>query len=399
MSVERTAGRPPPDWREVRPEADDLPGGVPWPESPNGQPAAGWPGLPDYDLGQLAAKGIEPPELIAGGMLYPASVHCIAGPPGGGKTTLMAWWMLQHLRAGGSVMLLDEESGPEQAAEKFLDLGATPEELSPPRFTYIPFPARCWTVPDREQLFDRIRDRRPGIIGLDSTAAFLAIAGLDENAAADITRFWATVLMPCAREYGAAVAAVDHTIKSGEHSGYGRGSGAKKAASDVQYIVEVIKPFNREQDGILKLTTAPGKDRRGYLATGYRVHVRTGALIALDITAWSGDGPPDEPPAKRKLREALAAVANGTEPVAASTLVDWIARTYGHGLSRKTRSAYLNELEEEGFAVSFDMGSGREKRWLLTRNPVTSFKEEVTVTRNLGTGYASPHGSEEVAGE
>jgi hypothetical protein len=323
------------------------------------------PGLPDFDLGKLAAKGIKPPILIAGGMLYPAAVHCIAGPPAGGKTTLMAWWMLQHLRDGGNVMLLDEESGPEQAAEKFLDLGATPEELSPPRFTYVPFPTFTWNLAERDRLFQRIAERRPGIIGWDSTAAFLAVAGLDENAAADITRFWASVLMPCAREFGAAVAAVDHVVKSGEHGGYGRGSGAKKAASDVQYIVEVVKPFNREHDGILKLTTAPGKDRRGYLAAGYRVHVRTGERITLEITEGTGDpgAVAGEAPAKRKLREALAAVATEDAPVTASRLIDWIAGTYGQGLSRQTRSTLLNELEDEGIAVSLSMGSGREKLW------------------------------------
>lgn len=117
--------------------------------------------LPDYDLGQLAAEGIKPPKLIAGGMLYPAAVHNLAGAPGGGKTTLMAWWMLQHLRARGRVMLLDEESGPEQAAEKFLDLGAKPGELSPPWFTYVPFPAHTRNAADRAQLFDRIAERQP----------------------------------------------------------------------------------------------------------------------------------------------------------------------------------------------------------------------------------------------
>ena len=75
--------------------------------------------LPDFDLGELASRGVEPPRLICSGMLYSGGVHCVAGQPGGGKTTLAAWWMLQHIRDGGAVMLLDEESGPEVMAEKF----------------------------------------------------------------------------------------------------------------------------------------------------------------------------------------------------------------------------------------------------------------------------------------
>lgn len=157
----------------------------------------------------------------------------------------------------------------------------------------------------------------------------------------------------------------------------------------MQYILEVTKPFNREQDGILKLTTAPGKDRRGYLAAGYRVHVRTGGTIALTITPYTGGPPPDEPPAKWKLREALAAVAS-VEPAAASELIDWIVSTHGHGLSRQTRSRYLNELEGEGYAASFDMGPGREKRWAtVTRQPVTPFKGGTADA----SGTPSPHPS------
>jgi hypothetical protein len=240
--------------------------------------------LPDVDLGALAATGIPPPELICKDMLYAGGIHTIAGQPGGGKTTLMAWWMLQHIRAGGRVMLLDEESGPEMVAEKFLDLGAHPDELRPPGLNYIPFPGRGWNIADLQLLHERVAERQPGIIAWDSVAEFLTIADADENSASEVTRFWKRVLKPLARDYGAAVIAADHTGKDAEHGGYGRGSGAKKAASDVQYIVETVKPFNRTQDGLLKLTTSPGKDRRGWLGAGYQVRVSVDPVLALDIT-------------------------------------------------------------------------------------------------------------------
>lgn len=324
------------------------------------------PGLPDYDLGALAAQGVKEPPRIAHGMLYPGCVHCLAGIPGGGKTTLMAWWMLRHIRDGGNVMLLDEESGPEQAAEKFLDLGATPAELRPPRFTYIPFPSRRWNTADLAQLHERIIQRQPGIIGWDSVAAFLAIAGADENSATDVTRFWQHVLVPCARHFGAAVVGVDHTVKNGEHGGYGRGSGAKRAASDVQYILETVKPFNRQQDGILRLTTAPGKDRRGWLAAAYEIHVRTGETIILEIgeaLEVIPAGRIEMSPGKAKLWEALKAVASEDAPVSANDLVDWIVRRYGHGLKRQTCSTYLNELAVDGLADSISTKPGQPKFW------------------------------------
>lgn len=325
------------------------------------------PGLPDYDLGALAAQGIKEPERIAGGMLYPASVHCLAGAPGGGKTTLMAWWMLRHIRDGGNVMLLDEESGPEQAAEKFLDLGATPRELSPPRFTYVPFPARGWNPDDLAQLHELITRRQPGIIGWDSAAAFLAIAGHDENSATDVTAFWQRVLVPCARQFSAAVVAIDHTIKTGEHGGYGRGSGAKKAASDVQYILETVNPFNRKQNGVLKLTTAPGKDRRGWLAAAYEIHVKIGETLNLDITeAVNFQNPARQQmsPHKARLWDALNAIGSEESPVIGDHLVDWIVQKHGgKGLRRTTVSTALNELAADGLADSIDPGPGRHKLW------------------------------------
>jgi hypothetical protein len=329
------------------------------------QAVAGRP-LPDFDLGALAEAGIKEPERLAGGMLYRASVHCLAGVPGGGKTTLMAWWMLQHIRDGGHVMLLDEESGPEQAAEKFLDLGAIPDELRPPRFTYVPFPARGWNATDVAQLHALITERNPGIIGWDSVAAFLAIAGADENSASDVTAFWQKVLMPCARRFGAAVIGIDHIPKNGDSAGYGRGSGAKKAASDVQYMMETVKPFNRQQDGILRLTTAPGKDRRGWLPTAYQIHVKTGEPVTLEIseaTEQITSGKIEMKPGKAKLWEALQAIATEAQPASAGQLVDWIARTHGHGLKRPTVSTYLNELAADGLAQPVSVKPGLPKFW------------------------------------
>jgi hypothetical protein len=322
--------------------------------------------LPEFDLGALAAQGIPEPERIAAGMLYPGAVHCIAGMPGGGKTTIAAWWMLTHIRDGGNVMLLDEESGPEQAAEKFLDLGATPGELSPPRLTYVPFPARGWNTADLFQLHALIADRKPGIITWDSAAAFLAIAGQDENSATDVTAFWQKVLVPCARQHGAAVVAIDHTVKSGEHAGFGRGSGAKKAASDVQYMMETIKPFNRSQNGVLRLTTAPGKDRRGWLEGAYEVLVKTGDTITLEVTpvtATAITGGTQMNGAKAKLWEALTAIATEQNPMTSTQLVDWIARRHGHGLKRQTASTNLNQLAADGLADCIADRPGREKLW------------------------------------
>jgi len=325
-------------------------------------------GLPDVDLGELAERGIQPPELLCGGMLYAGMVHCLAGEPGGGKTTLAAWLMLTHIRDGGRAMLLDEESGEDLILERLLDMGFTPDELRPPVFSYVPFPGRGWNLADIAQLHDRLAERKPGIVAWDSTAEFLSIADRDENSATDVTAFWKRVLKPCAREYGAAVLAIDHTGKGAEHGGYGRGSGAKKAASDVQFMVETVRPFSRQQDGLLRLTTKPGKDRRGRLPLRVDIHVRAGTVLTLEAAEAAAElpGARDMSPGKAKLLEALGAIGGGL-PVTSTQLVDWIAARHGHGLKRQTVSTYLNELEREGLADSLEQGTGKPKLWTATR--------------------------------
>ena len=137
-----------------------------------------------------ATETVMPPVLICGDVLYRGGVHTLTGAPDCGKTTLACWWMLRAVREGGSVLFLDEEGGREIVVEKFQALGAKQGE----RIGYIQFPSRSWDAGDIAMLSDILAERRPDIVAWDSSAAFLARAGLDENAAADVTRFYAQVL-------------------------------------------------------------------------------------------------------------------------------------------------------------------------------------------------------------
>ena len=64
------------------------------------------------------------------------------------------------------------------------------------------------------------------------------------------------------------------------------------------------------RDGILKLTTAPGKDRRSWLPPTYRIHVAVNPALSLSITeqgddeAGPGQGPP---PGQAKILAVLGA--------------------------------------------------------------------------------------------
>jgi hypothetical protein len=223
------------------------------PEQPTGR-------LRRVSLGKLAREGIEPPVLIAAGLFYQGMAHTIAGPPESGKTTLACWALIDELRRGGSVIVLDEESGEEQFAERMLALGATPEELD--RIHYFPFPGMQWNKEDGAEFKTLLDDVRPTMVLFDSQGAMLAIASLDEDKSKEVGPFWNNVLLPICRTHGATLLVIDHVPK-GDSTQYARGSGAKLQYTDVNYKAKAVTPFTREQAGVIELTAS--KDRRGWL--------------------------------------------------------------------------------------------------------------------------------------
>lgn len=329
-------------------------------------PADAEPRAPDrmprfrpVSLATLINDGVPAPDMLPGGLLYSGGVHVVSGEPDCGKTTVCLWQALTLLRAGQRVLILDEEGGPEMTAEKLIALGATGEDVA--GLTYVPFPASAWGPGDLAELWALVTATDPAMVLIDSVAAFLARAGLDENSAADVTSWWARVLTPIAREHGAAVVAIDHDVKNGTDSRFSRGSGAKLAASDVMIKVKLVQPFSREQNGVLRLDVT--KDRRGYLHRAWDVQVRTGEDLSL-VLSEAVENPPageaDLTPAERKLLSVLT-----TTPASNRDLIDRVAAEYGHGLRRDTVSGCLNRLAAGGFAERLDMGSGRPAFWAL----------------------------------
>jgi hypothetical protein len=123
--------------------------------------------------------------------------------------------------------------------------------------------------------------RKPAIVMWDSSAAFLSTAGLDENSAQDVTRFYSQVLTPAARMHDAAVVVIDHDTKNSDPSRYARGSSAKLAATDVAYKIAPVAPFSKGQNGLARLTVT--KDRRGWLSRAHEVTFTAGAILSIGI--------------------------------------------------------------------------------------------------------------------
>jgi len=312
------------------------------------------------NLAELVHSGVPKPEFIAD-MLYKGGLHCISGAPDSGKTTLALHWALDVMRSHQPIIFMDEEGGEEIIAEKMIGLGASVMDME--YLTYVPFPGKTWTPEDVLDLMDLMHEIHPVMVLFDSSAAFLARAGLDENNASDCTSFWARVLTPVARRVGAAVLVIDHDTKATEQSRYARGSGAKLAALDVQFKVEIVKPFSRLQSGVLKLHVP--KDRRGYLHREWRIAVHSGdGSIKMDFSEATeeefGDASSiDGSPAKKKIFEQLSG-----DPKTKQQIVDGIAVKHGHGLYGTTVSTELNNLLREGLADKIDQGFGQPDLWV-----------------------------------
>ncbi|WP_261565453.1 AAA family ATPase [Frankia gtarii] len=338
--------------------AEDIVAGIRVAREP---PAA----LPTVDLAALALAGVPDPVRICDGLLYLGHLHQLIGAPEAGKSTVGAAWVLDELRGDGRVVWLDEEAGPEQMVEKLLALGATPGMLAPARLAYVPFPGRTWGAPDVAALDDLMTAVRPTLVVVDSVSAFASAAGLNDSDNTDTSRIYKTVYLRMARQHGAAVVVLDHLTKSDEGGRFARGAGSKLGLVDVSWRLDVVKPFDRANDGLLKLTI--GKDRRGYLHRAHEVRVTTGGGLSVTVTAVTAGtdaaGGAKRPPAAQKLLDALTA---RDAPSTIAQLVDLVVEKHGHGLKRETCSRHLNQLAKEGVVESLSGDLWGEKVWRLT---------------------------------
>lgn len=320
------------------------------------------PAFRAVSLSALLMEGVPEPEFLPGTnqMLYRGGVHGIAGPPDCGKTTLALDWAVGVMREGGVVAFLDEEGGPEVSTEKLSALGADVEMLE--RLLYLPFPGKSWTENDSLDLQAMLRDAGASLLLIDSAAAILARAGLDENSASDCTKFWSRVLTPIAKEIGCAVLIIDHDTKATEGSRYARGSGAKLAATEVQFKVERIKAFSKQQDGILKFLVT--KDRRGSLNLNWRILAKTGEKQIhfewqQEIATDDGDHMGEKwSPARQAIYKALDG-----EYRTRNQVVDRMVANGDYPLRRETFSREVGPLVKDGYADEMDTGAGREKLW------------------------------------
>lgn len=312
------------------------------------------------DVGAVMRRGVPAPTLHAG-LLYPGALHSLTGESDAGKTMLAAKLAAVTLDTYTPVVWLDEETGIDGVAERLLALKVDPADVDR-GLHYFEFPGLNWTA-DIIAVRDMLDETRPGLVVIDSSAATLVSAGLEENSNHDVGRLYKH-LLKAARRSTAAFVILDHYGRADTGGKYARGASSKRNLVDVGYHLEPVRPFSRTQSGALRLTVT--KDRFGWLTRQHEVAV-TVDDSGIDITIRADNTPPAATlsPAATKILEALT---QATQPLSNAQIVDAIAATHGHGLRRETVSRELNQLARNGHVDSLDDVDG--KRWLRPHQEV-----------------------------
>ena len=212
------------------------------------------------DLGAIMALGIPDPVWVIDDVVPAGTVIVIYGEPGCGKTIIDLSWHAQLAAEGKNSVFIDEESGISMMGRRLASMQADQAAITQ-YMHYYPFPGL--TVADADALVAYCAEHKPALVTFDSLADMLSVSGLDENSAADVTRWMVSVAVRITQETGAAVVLIDHNAKDVTNVRYSRGSGAKKAKADGAWYVEKTSEFDEKTMG--KVVFKRTKNRVGYL--------------------------------------------------------------------------------------------------------------------------------------
>lgn len=181
------------------------------------------------------------------------------GEPASGKSFLCLKWALDVMDAGKSVVWLDEEAGPGDTVLKLRALGATDLQLEK-QFKYLPPENRSLQI-EALELRQFVEDNKPGLIVMDSAAALLANADINENDNSPVGAFMNKAVLPLVKELEIPTIVIDHKTKNNLNSSYARGASSKLGVVDLALNVDLKESFSKEQSGSFEVKV--NKDRAG----------------------------------------------------------------------------------------------------------------------------------------
>lgn len=247
-----------------------------------------WP----IELALIAPGGRTEPTLATrtdgANLLYPAKIHAFNGESESGKTWAALHTAAQIVGAGGHVLYVDFEDGPETLLERLHALGVA-HDAACRHVHYVrpqePLSDQRGRITRGEiDLVEAMGQWDCDLAILDGVTEAMNLEGLNPLDNND-TAQWFKVLPRRIADRGPAVVLIDHVTKAKEERGrFAIGAQHKLAALDgAAYTFEVAKPFGRGRDGLVKITVA--KDRPGAIRA-----IATGKRIADMVVTATADG-------------------------------------------------------------------------------------------------------------
>lgn len=215
-------------------------------------------------------------------LLYPGALHSLYGEPEAGKGWLALQACAEELAAGAHVLYVDFEDRARTQVTRLAALGVE-EAVLFERFHYVR-PVDAMGEAGLASVRALLLEFSPSLAVLDGITEAFGLHALSISDNDDVTR-WRRMLPHKLMEAGAAVLEIDHVTKDREGRGrYAIGAQHKLSGADVALAVQVVTPFGRGREGLMKLTVE--KDRHGFL----REHQEGGKRIADFHLASLPDG-------------------------------------------------------------------------------------------------------------
>lgn len=286
----------------------------------------------------------------AGLLVQPSWVTLAMGDYESAKTMVFLWIAAQRLRAGETVVFIDEESTVDQTLDKLSAFNLSDEELS--RFKHWDHPG--WNLVANPGILDELIQTFPDtkLFGIDSYSRILEHSGLDDDN--DSARRMFTILSDFANRYRVATYLIDHQGHGG--SSHARGATTKVQQAHIALQLKAGKTkFTKDRDGLLAATVH--KHRSGkFTGSKWKVVVTTTKPGPLTME-WIEDGSDElleRPPSESAI---LGALRKGPMPATAISAKTGI----------KSPRQHLSKLAKEGMIVSVDDPASRSgaKLWKI----------------------------------
>ncbi|HKZ14406.1 MAG TPA: DnaB-like helicase N-terminal domain-containing protein [Solirubrobacterales bacterium] len=216
------------------------------------------------DLGDALAGRAESPPIIlersdGHALLYQGRLHQVAAEPEAGKSWFAVAAACEVIAVGGLVAYWDFEATAPEMVARLRSLGLSDESIRD-RFIYVQ-PHEPIVPAD----LDDVLERSPALAIVDGVTEAMTIHGLSLNDNEDVAKWLETLPRPAMRS-GAATVLVDHVVKDKEaRNRYAIGAQHKLAGVHVAYSLEVVEPFGRGKQGVVRVKVQ--KDRPGHVRT------------------------------------------------------------------------------------------------------------------------------------